>query len=93
MVGCALLRRHTKDLEFDAGGIEQSHTVREFDSSVRIHCRVDRDGLRRHAAGYSRRRTADRMLVGATNFAMSQVNSAGRLMPSIGPAIEIPLGR
>ena len=92
-MGCALTRRHTRDSESDAGGIEQSHTVREFDSSVRIHCRVDRGGLRRHAAGHSRRRTADRMPVAVAGFAMAHVNSAGRLVPSIGPALETPLGR
>ena len=90
-MGCALTRRHTRDSESDAGGIEQSHTVRKFDSSVQIHCRVDPGGLRRHAA--SRRSTADRMPVEVASLAMAQVNSAGRLVPSIGPALETPLGR
>ena len=91
MIGCALTRRHTRDSEFDAGGIEQSHTVRKFDSSVQIHCRVDPGGLRRHAASW--RRTSDRILVVVASFAMAQVNSAGCLVPSIGPTLESPLGR
>ena len=85
-MGCALSRRHTRDSESDAGGIEQSHTVRKFDSSVQIHCRVDPGGSRRHAA--SRRSTADRMPVEVASLAMAQVNSAGRLVPCLLGASE-----
>ena len=86
MMDCALSRRHTRDSESDAGGIEQSHTVRKFDSSAQIHCRVDPGGLRRHAA--SRRSTADRMPVEVASLAMAQVNSAGRLVPCLLGASE-----